>query len=184
MIFKEFLKQFPDDNVEIEYFIKTRYSQGEKCPHYGSDKVSHGKDYPKLFQCNTCINSFSIFKDTIFEKKTTDLTKFQIFMLFDKIVKYQKNIVITDEFRSYERHANLTYIIQFQKDHRLTHADGDIHTNTIESFWTIIKRSVYGIYHRISVKYMQAYINEMNLRRNHREIDSSFDLVLRNAILS
>jgi len=75
MTFKEFLKQFPDDIAVIEYFIKTKYPQGAKCPYCGSDKVSHRKDYPKLFQCNICNNSFSIFKDTIFEKTTTNLTK-------------------------------------------------------------------------------------------------------------
>ena len=111
------------------------------------------------------------------------LTGLQILMIFDKIVKSQKNIVITDEFRSYERLAKLTDIIHFQIDHRFSYADGDIHTNTIESFWAVVKRSVYGIYHRISVKYLQAYINEMTFRWNHREIDSSFDIVLRNAIL-
>ena len=82
-------------------------------------------------------------------------------MIFDKIVKNNKNIVITDEFRSYDKLANMLDLIHFKIDHRLTYADGDIHTNTIESFWAIVKRSVYGIYHRISVKYLQAYINEM-----------------------
>jgi transposase len=41
-------------------------------------------------------------------------------------------------------------------------ADGDIHTNTVESFWAIVKRAVYGIYHHISLKYMQRYINEFS----------------------
>lgn len=75
MTFQEFLKKYPDDNAVIKYFIKIRYPKGAICPHCGSDKVSHRKGYPKLFQCNTCNNSFSIFKDTIFEKTTTDLTK-------------------------------------------------------------------------------------------------------------
>ena len=280
MTFKEFLKQFPDDNAIIEYLIKIRYPEGANCPHCGSDKISHRKTYPKLFQCNTCNNSFSIFKDTIFEKTTTDLTKwfyaihlfliakkgisamqlqreigvtykcawrilhqirkamaeeskegfygamieinetyiggkprkssykdddknkrgrgssnktpvtgivsrddkkvytkvclpnkkgekltgFQILMIFSEIVKYQKNIVITDEFKSYDKLTRLTDIIHFKIDHRFAYADGEIHTNTIESFWTIVKKSVYGIYHRISVKYLQAYINEMTFR--------------------
>jgi transposase-like protein len=83
MVFKEFLKRFPDDNAVIEYFIKTKYPQSVKCPHCGSVTVIHRKDYPKLFQCNTCNNSFSIFKDTIFEKTTTDLTKwFYVIYLF------------------------------------------------------------------------------------------------------
>ena len=116
-------------------------------------------------------------------KKGEKLTGFQILMIFSEIVKYQKNIVITDEFKSYDKLTRLTDIIHFKIDHRFAYADGDIHTNTIESFWAIVKRSVYGIYYRISVKYLLAYINEMTFIWNHMEIDNSFDLVLRNAIL-
>ncbi|GAG90384.1 unnamed protein product, partial [marine sediment metagenome] len=42
---------------------------------------------------------------------------------------------------------------------------------------------IYGVYHRISVKYLQDYINEFSFRYNHRNIDDSFDLVLRNSII-
>ena len=61
--------------------------------------------------------------------------------------------------------------------------DSDIYTNTVESFWAIVKRAVYVIYHHISLKYMQSYINEFSFRYNYRDIDSSFDMVLKNAIL-
>ena len=62
--------------------------------------------------------------------------------------------------------------------------DGDINTNTVESFWAIVKRAFYGIYHRVSVKYLQQYINDFSFRYNNRNIDSSFDLILKNAIIS
>ena len=60
---------------------------------------------------------------------------------------------------------------------------GDIHTNTVESFWAIVKRVFYGTYHRVSVKYLQQYINEFSFMYNNRNIDNSFDLILKNAIL-
>ncbi len=62
--------------------------------------------------------------------------------------------------------------------------DGDINTNAVESFWAIVKRAFYGIYHRVSVKYLQQYINDFSFRYNNRNIDSSFDLILKNAIIS
>jgi transposase-like protein len=302
MNYKEFLKKFPDDKSAIDYFVSIRFPEGVTCPKCHEKEVKQRKENLKFYHCRFCNYSFSVFKDTIFEKTTTDLQKWfyaihlflnakkgisakqlqreigvtyktawrilhqirkamaeenpqgfyeaiieidetyvggkprkgnnkdddnlpknkpgrgtnktpvigivsrtdkkvyakvclpnrkgkkltglQILMIFDKIVKSQKNIVITDEFRSYKWLTKLTNIVHFQIDHRFSYADGDIHTNTIESFWAIVKRSVYGIYHRISVKYLQAYINEMTFRWNHREIDSSFDLVLRNAIIS
>lgn len=47
---------------------------------------------------------------------------------------------------------------------------GDIHTNTVENFWSVMKRGVYGIYHQISYKHLQAYCNEFSYRYNNRTI--------------
>lgn len=50
-----------------------------------------------------------------------------------------------------------------------------IHTNGIESFWAIVKRGVYGVYHHISIKHMQAYMNEFCFRMNYRDVDTAFN---------
>lgn len=50
-----------------------------------------------------------------------------------------------------------------------------IHTNGIESFWAIVKRGIYGIYHHISVKHMQLYMDEFSFRMNHRESEEAFE---------
>jgi len=62
--------------------------------------------------------------------------------------------------------------------------DGDIHTNTVESFWAIVKRAIYGIYHNVSLKYMQSYINEFSFRYNNRNINESFDMILKNSLIN
>jgi hypothetical protein len=59
------------------------------------------------------------------------------------------------------------------------YARGEIHTNGIESFWAVLKRGIFGIYHHISVKYMQRYIDEFCFRAN----DASFDAVLAQSVL-
>jgi hypothetical protein len=46
-----------------------------------------------------------------------------------------------------------------------------IHTNNIESFWTILNRGVYGIYQHISVEYMQRYVDEFCFRYNNKKED-------------
>lgn len=46
---------------------------------------------------------------------------------------------------------------------------GLVHTNTIEGFWSQLKRSVDGTYHCVSAKYLQLYLNEFVYRYNHRK---------------
>ena len=47
---------------------------------------------------------------------------------------------------------------------------GDVHTNTIEGVWSLLKRSV-GSYHQLSVKHLPAYLDEISFRYNNREND-------------
>lgn len=87
------------------------------------------------------------------------------------------SIVMTDEFRSYSIVGKSGYI-HYKIDHTKEFARGIIHTNGIESFWSILKRGVYGIYHSISVKYMQLYIDEFCFRYNNRLNPDIFDAIL------
>ncbi len=45
---------------------------------------------------------------------------------------------------------------------------GDIHTNTIEGFWSLVKRGIGGVYHSVSQKYLQTYLDEYSFRYNRR----------------
>lgn len=55
---------------------------------------------------------------------------------------------------------------------------GKYHTNTIEGFWTLLKRGVYGQYHKVSVTHLQAYLNEFTFKSNHRHNKSIFDILI------
>ena len=37
---------------------------------------------------------------------------------------------------------------------------GDVHTNNIENFWSLLKRGIVGTYHRVSKDYLPLYLNE------------------------
>lgn len=56
---------------------------------------------------------------------------------------------------------------------RINHSErvyvvGDAHTNTIEGFWSLLKRGIGGVYHSVSTKYLQSYCNEYAFRCNNR----------------
>ncbi len=46
---------------------------------------------------------------------------------------------------------------------------GDVHTNSIENVWSLLKRSVIGTYHQMSVKHLDAYLDELEHRFNNRQ---------------
>lgn len=48
---------------------------------------------------------------------------------------------------------------------------GEINTNSIESFFALIKRGVYGVYHNVSKKHLHRYISEFEYRYNTRKMD-------------
>ena len=75
--------------------------------------------------------------------------------------------VITDEFAAYRGLSAKGYI-----HHTVNHSAGEyvrhycIHTNGIESFWALLKRGHYGIYHYMSQKHLHRYVNEFAFRQN------------------
>jgi hypothetical protein len=63
-------------------------------------------------------------------------------------------------------------------DHgRVTHSRGEyvskqdrtIHTNTVEGFFSILKRGIYGVYHHVSEAHLKRYLSEFDFRYNNRE---------------
>lgn len=91
-------------------------------------------------------------------------------------------IIYTDEWQGYNEVSEM-YEHYFVDHSRHQYADGDVYTNTIEGFWSLLKRGIVGIYHHLSRKHLQLYVNEFCFRYNTRKISSfsRFNLLLRNS---
>ncbi|WKW51349.1 IS1595 family transposase [Rhodomicrobium lacus] len=106
-----------------------------------------------------------------------DLSAKGIGRFLDRFVDKAGTILITDEYKGYDRvsgsmmHAIIT--------HAESYADGHVHTNTIESFWALIKRAWYGSHHHYSRKYMPLYVAETCYKYNRRKAANAFDDSLR-----
>ncbi len=48
----------------------------------------------------------------------------------------------------------------------------DIHTNTIEGFWALLKRGMFGQFHSVSRRHLQKYVDEFCYRYNLRDVES------------
>jgi transposase-like protein len=79
--------------------------------------------------------------------------------------------VYSDEYSTYD---NVSRLANCYNHRRIKHAQkiyvmGDVHTQTIEGFWSLVKRGIGGVYHSVSRKYLQTYLNEYSFRYNRRE---------------
>jgi transposase-like protein len=83
------------------------------------------------------------------------------------------SLVSTDEWKGYNYlDKNFPHgIVRHSQDE---YVHGNIHTNTIEGFWSLVKRGVMGTFHKVSRKYLQLYVNEFEFRYNNRKNDDIF----------
>lgn len=95
-------------------------------------------------------------------------------------VEIDKAMVITDEFSGY---SSLKWFVKHETiNHKVAYACGNIHTNSIESFWAILKRGIIGQYHKVSAKHLGKYIDEFCYRFNNRKNPAVFELTLSKAV--
>jgi transposase-like protein len=87
--------------------------------------------------------------------------------------------LFTDEFPSYDHMARIGYKHLRIEHHLKVYARGNVHTNNIEGFWSLVKRGINGVYHSVSPQHLQTYINEYSFRYNHRKDETPmFKVVL------
>ncbi|MCH7923213.1 MAG: IS1595 family transposase [Nitrospinae bacterium] len=83
----------------------------------------------------------------------------------------------TDQFRSYAW-IDSSEFTHRAVNHRKAYVDGPVHTNGVENVWSLFKRAIVGVYHKVSAKYLPLYLNEFAYRFNHRHEFNLMDRVL------
>lgn len=95
-------------------------------------------------------------------------------------VDIESATVFTDEWNGYRRIGE--FVPHFTVDHRIQYANGEVHTNTAEGFWALLKRGIVGQYHKVSIRYLPKYIDEFCYRYNNRNNIVIFEQTLSKAL--
>lgn len=92
-------------------------------------------------------------------------------------VSTKVNLLCTDQWVGYNR-------LSAEYPHAIVdHAKGEyvvgaVHTNTIEGFWSLIKRGILGTFHKVSLKYLPLYVAEFEFRHNNRQSPHIFEAAI------
>ena len=93
------------------------------------------------------------------------------------------DVIVTDELPAYKKavggvkHETVNHT---RKEY--VRLGTDIHTNTIESAFSLLKRGIMGTWHKISAKHLQAYLDEMTFRFDRRKRSDLFIDTLRHMV--
>ena len=164
-----------------ETYIGGRPRKGNKRDNdpEGGNKSKRGRGTDKqpvvgMVERDGSVKAEKVSKDDL---KSKDLNE-----LIRKNVNPQESVLVTDEYKGYNKVSKI--LKHYRINHSFEYANGEIHTNTIESFWAIVKRGIVGQFHKVSVKYLDNYLNEFTYRYNRRKecADTVFECMLSNMI--
>jgi transposase-like protein len=86
------------------------------------------------------------------------------------------DLVATDDFAPYR--GLVEYPHETVQHTKGEYVRGLVHTQNIDSFWSLLKRGIMGSYHQVNRKYLPLYLNEFTFRHNHRKDPNIFDSIV------
>jgi transposase-like protein len=101
----------------------------------------------------------------------------------ERSIDFANTILMTDDFKGYTPFKGI-----IKKHETITHstkkyANDNKHTNTIEGFWSLLKRGITGQYHWLSDKWLNQYIQEFCFKYNNRSNANIFALLIEKAVI-
>ncbi len=106
-------------------------------------------------------------KGNVVARVVNNVAHYTLERFVEQTVSTKVSLLCTDDFHAYGRmHYRYNHGVIDHSSGK--HVVGAIHTNTIEGFWSLIKRGIMGSYHRVSRKYLPLYVAEFQFRYNNR----------------
>ena len=108
-------------------------------------------------------------------ERIKDTRKATLHDFIKRTVSDEAQAIYTDEFLSYRGVGEAMGMPHDTVQHNLNEwVDGDVHTNSIEGVWGLLKRSIMGAFHKVSVKHLDRYLEELEWRYNNRDNEFMF----------
>jgi hypothetical protein len=92
-------------------------------------------------------------------------------------ISTEVSLLATDEHPAYGP-LNASYPHEFVRHGDKVYVRGNVHTNNIENFWSLLKRGVIGTFHNVSADYLPLYLAEFTFRHNFRGETDPFSLLI------
>ncbi len=155
--------------------IKLRRGRGN--PAKSDVEPKRGRGTNKIPVVGIVSRNGDVIAEVMRKTSYTDLKK-----LVNKYVDKEDSIMITDEYTGYNRFSEIIEHIKI--DHQKLYSYKGVNTNSIESFWAIVKRGIIGQYHQVSLKYLPNYVTEFVFKYNNRNKDDMFETLVKNSMLN
>jgi len=108
----------------------------------------------------------------VYTQRFTTPSKIVLTGIVSDRVAPEAQLVVTDQYAAYRSLAR-TYNHQVI-NHLREYVRGRIHTNSIENFWSLLKRGIMGSFHKVSIKHLPRYLSEFTYRFNRRDSQDLF----------
>ncbi len=142
--------------------IDETYIGGKEGNRHWEKKVGGSGTYGKIPVIGAISRKGNVVCKMIENTDTETLTRFVRKTVGDKV-----DLVATDEHSGY-RWLKWAMPHEVVKHSKGEYVRGVVHTNNMESFWSLLKRGVMGTYHNVSKKYLPLYLAEFSFRFNNR----------------
>lgn len=108
---------------------------------------------------------------------TKDATADTLYEVAAQHISKNAETIMTDENPAYNFRLTQFHNIPHKriKHKERVYVKGDVHTNTVESAFSLFKRGIIGSFHQVSIKHLQRYLNEFGYRFNRREDADIFE---------
>lgn len=189
---------FHNEDEARKYLESIRWQNGIVCHHcsnIGAYKIESKKARKGLYKCKCCSKQFTVTVGTLFERSKIPLHKWltAVFLLcsFKKGMssrQLHRILGITYKTAWYMSHRireamkDPVFSRQLGGEDTIVEVDetfwgnkgkyvrGEVHTNIIENFFSILKRGLVGTYQHVGAKHLKRYIGEFVFRYNNRKI--------------